>query len=74
LWYCLRLRRETPLTPAAWGMYRYSLLYLALLFAAMGIDRALPFGGPSRPGTVYILDQAVAEETGAVPVGHHPAH
>jgi hypothetical protein len=25
-------------------MYRYSLLYLALLFLAMGIDRALPFG------------------------------
>jgi len=73
LWYCLRLRRETPLTPAAWGMYKYSLLYLALLFAAMGIDRALPFGGPAQPARVYQLDRAVAEETGAMPVGH-PAH
>ena len=73
LWYCLRLRRETPLTPAAWGMYKYSLLYLALLFAAMGIDRALPFGGPTQPARVYQLDRAVAEETGAMPVGH-PAH
>ena len=74
LWYCLRLRRETSVTPVAWGMYKYSLLYLALLFAAMGVDRALPFGGPSAPVKLIILDQAVAEETGAVPVGHHQGH
>lgn len=74
LWYCLRLRRETSVTPVAWGMYRYSLLYLALLFAAMGVDRALPFGGPRPPATVHILEQAVAEETGAVAAGHHPGH
>ena len=30
------------MTPTAWKMYRYSLLYLALLFLAMGIDRYLP--------------------------------
>ena len=75
LWYCLRLRRETGVTPVAWGMYRYSLIYLALLFVAMGVDRALPFGGPS-PVKVHVLDRAVAGETGAVPVpvGHHPGH
>ena len=44
LWYCIRLLREQSVTPVAWRMYRYSLLYLALLFVAMGIDRALPFG------------------------------
>ena len=32
------------MTQTAWKMYRYSLLYLALLFATMGIDKALPFG------------------------------
>ena len=74
LWYCLRLRRETTVTPVAWGMYRYSLLYLALLFAAMGVDRALPFGGPRTPATVYTLEQAVAAETGAAPAGHHSGH
>jgi protoheme IX farnesyltransferase len=26
-------------TQSAWGLYRYSLLYLALLFGAMVIDR-----------------------------------
>jgi protoheme IX farnesyltransferase len=48
LWYCITLLREQGTTPTgtgtAWRMYRYSLLYLALLFVAMGIDRALPFG------------------------------
>ena len=48
LWYCIRVLRERPVTPVAWGMYRYSLLYLALLFVAMGVDRALPFGRPRR--------------------------
>ena len=38
LWYCLRL--WTPMvTPRAWKLYRYSLLYLFLLFLAMPIDR-----------------------------------
>jgi protoheme IX farnesyltransferase len=58
LWYCLRLRRERGVTPVAWRMYRYSLLYLALLFAAMGVDRAMPFGGPRVPDNVMTLDRA----------------
>ncbi|MBA3258259.1 MAG: protoheme IX farnesyltransferase [Gemmatimonadales bacterium] len=60
LWYCIRLRREAVVTPVAWGMYRYSLLYLALLFVAMGVDRALPYGGPRVPARVIILDRASA--------------
>ena len=55
LWYCVRLIRERGMTPVAWKMYRYSLLYLALLFVAMGIDRALPFGHRPAPKDVIIL-------------------
>jgi hypothetical protein len=52
-------------------MYRYSLLYLALLFVAMGIDRALPYGHWQTP-PVLILDQPDREL--ATPAGgrlHH---
>src|SRR5262245_37061166 len=41
LWYCIRLLRVSVVTPMAWKLYRYSLLYLALLFVAMAIDRNL---------------------------------
>ncbi|MGH7499835.1 MAG: heme o synthase, partial [Gemmatimonadales bacterium] len=57
LWYCVRLLREKSITPVAWQMYRYSLLYLALLFVAMGVDRALPFGHRPPPVEVLILDR-----------------
>jgi protoheme IX farnesyltransferase len=56
LWYCLRLLKESSVTPTAWKMYKYSLLYLALLFVAMGVDRALPFGHRDVP-SVLILDR-----------------
>jgi protoheme IX farnesyltransferase len=39
LWGVVRIRREQPWTGAAWWTYKYSLLYLALLFVAMVIDR-----------------------------------
>jgi protoheme IX farnesyltransferase len=45
---CLRL--WTPaVTPAAWKLYQYSLLYLFLLFLAMPIDHQLGFGSPPTP-------------------------
>jgi protoheme IX farnesyltransferase len=72
LWYCLRLRRERAATPVAWKMYRYSLLYLALLFAAMGIDRALPFGHRGAGMKVFILDHPEREL--ATPAGGHHDH
>ena len=72
LWYCIRVLRERPVTPVAWGMYRYSLLYLALLFVAMGVDRALPFSRPAAPRQVMILDQASREA--GIPVSGHPDH
>jgi protoheme IX farnesyltransferase len=72
LWYCVRLMREKSVTPVAWQMYRYSLLYLALLFVAMGIDRALPFGHSRSPEKIIILDRP--DEELATPAGGHFAH
>jgi protoheme IX farnesyltransferase len=36
-----RVMRAAQWTRPAWSVYRYSLLYLALLFAAMAVDRGL---------------------------------
>jgi protoheme IX farnesyltransferase len=55
LWYCIRLLRESETTPLAWRMYRYSLIYLALLFVAMGADRALPFGYVQAPVELVLV-------------------
>ena len=57
LWYCVQLLRETGVTPTAWRMYKYSLLYLFLLFLAMGVDRLIPIGRTS-PGTRMMLERA----------------
>jgi protoheme IX farnesyltransferase len=72
LWYCIRLLREKSITPLAWRMYRYSLIYLALLFVAMGVDRALPFGHRRAPGPVLILNHP--ERDLATPTGGHHGH
>jgi protoheme IX farnesyltransferase len=71
LWHCMRVVRERPVTPVAWGMYRYSLLYLALLFVAMGVDRTLPFERQSAP-EVIILDHASRQA--ALPASGHFGH
>jgi heme o synthase len=65
LWYCFKLLREAGVTPTAWKMYKYSLLYLALLFVAMGIDRALPFGHQFERSPILILDKPDVEAIGA---------
>jgi len=39
VWRVYRLRGSGGWSGASWGLYKYSLLYLALLFVAMGIDR-----------------------------------
>ena len=57
LWYCMQLLRETGVTPTAWRMYKYSLLYLFLLFLAMGVDRLIPIGR-TPPGTRIMLEGA----------------
>jgi heme o synthase len=66
LWYCVKLLREDGVTPTAWKMYRYSLLYLALLFVAMGIDHALPIGHPVVPARL----QLVRAEAASAPHQH----
>ena len=40
----LRVMRATEWNKPAWRLYKFSLLYLALLFAAMVVDRFVPFG------------------------------
>jgi protoheme IX farnesyltransferase len=41
LWGIVRMMRAPEWTAAAWWVYKYSLLYLALLFVAMVIDKKL---------------------------------
>jgi heme o synthase len=41
LWGVIRMRRAKPWTGAAWWVYKFSLLYLALLFVAMVLDRKI---------------------------------
>lgn len=53
--YTLLLLPLTILPTLAWKMYKYSLLYFALLFCAMGIDKQIPFGHRAPPPEVVIL-------------------
>ena len=58
LWYAVRVLREAgTATGTPWRMYKYSLVYLALLFVAMGIDRALPVRTPLERPALIILDR-----------------
>lgn len=61
LWYCFQLLREPAPMPLAWRMYKYSLVYLALLFVAMGVDRALPFGHLRIPVELVLVRDAAAQ-------------
>jgi protoheme IX farnesyltransferase len=74
LWYSIRVLREAGVTPTAWKMYKYSLLYLALLFVAMGVDRAIPFGHGYERAPLLILDrpsdEALAPTGGSMPMSH----
>lgn len=72
LWYCFRLLREPTVTPTAWGMYKYSLLYLFLLFAAMGLDRLIPSPNPFRRPDVLVLNPG--QESPPPAMHEHEAH
>ena len=41
VWLVVKIMRATQWTSVAWTMYKFSLLYLALLFGAMVVDRIL---------------------------------
>jgi protoheme IX farnesyltransferase len=62
LWYCVRLLGETTVTGTAWGMYKYSLLYLFLLFGAMGVDRAIPLPSPFTANQEELVLKPVQDE------------
>lgn len=66
LWYSIKLLRESTVGPTAWKMYKFSLLYLFLLFIAMGVDRVVPSANPFRPNEVMILQKAAAAPPPAV--------
>ena len=61
LWYCLRL--WTPAgRGAAWKLYRYSLVYLFLLFLAMPIDRLIgPASTPAPRDTLRLTRLTVSK-------------
>jgi protoheme IX farnesyltransferase len=67
LWYAVALLRSSTISPLAWRMYRFSLLYLALLFLAMGVDRNIPWGHPVAP-EVMLLNNG--DTTSAFPAAH----
>ena len=50
LWMLVELMRSSGADAKAWALYRYSLLYLALLFGAMLVDRevTLPLTEPAE--------------------------
>lgn len=52
VWGVVQVTRAANLTQPAWALYRNSLLYLALLFAAMAVDGLVPgarVGAPHEP-------------------------
>ena len=60
LWYCVKLLREPERSGLPWKMYRFSLGYLALLFVAMGVDRAFPVGHLRPAVEVTLIEVPVA--------------
>jgi protoheme IX farnesyltransferase len=52
MWGVVKVIRAKSYTQPAWALYRSSLLYLALLFAAMAVDGVVPF---ARAGAEPII-------------------
>jgi protoheme IX farnesyltransferase len=72
LWYCVKLLREAEVTPTAMRMFHYSLLYLALLFVAMGVDKAVPFGHGAQPPQVWMLRHPDQVSSSEADLSSHP--
>ncbi len=70
LWYCVRVLKESSGSGLPWKMYRYSLLYLALLFTAMGVDRVIPFGHAAPQPSLLILSRTDAVDGSSAHHGH----
>lgn len=60
LWMLMRLIRASDSDASAWALYRYSLLYLALLFGSMIVDRtiSLPLTEPAAAAPTVLWTPA----------------
>ncbi|HYR11492.1 MAG TPA: heme o synthase [Longimicrobium sp.] len=59
LWFLrdvVQLMRAASFVQPAWKLYRNSLLYLALLFAAMALDGIVARGAEVSPGVIFVQD------------------
>jgi len=59
LWFLrdvVRVLRAADFVRPAWTLYRSSLLYLALLFAAMAVDGVVARGAEVSPGVIFLRD------------------
>ena len=59
LWFIrdvVRVMRAPDFVRPAWTLYRNSLLYLALLFAAMAVDGVVARGAEVSPGVIFLRD------------------
>jgi heme o synthase len=56
----VRVMRADSFVQPAWRLYRNSLLYLALLFAAMAVDGLVTPGAQPEPGVVFVRDASAA--------------
>jgi protoheme IX farnesyltransferase len=68
LWFLrdvVRLMRAANFVQPAWTLYRNSLLYLALLFAAMAVDGIVSPGAEVSPGLIFVQDPLVASAAAA---------
>jgi protoheme IX farnesyltransferase len=71
---CWTILREEGVTGTTWKLYKFSLVYLALIFVAMAVDRWVPFGQPSRPVRQVILDNPGEEFTLGTDAASHEDH
>jgi protoheme IX farnesyltransferase len=52
----VRVLRAADYVRPAWTLYKSSLLYLALLFAAMAVDGVVARGAEAAPGVIFLRD------------------
>lgn len=68
----VRVARAVDRTRPAWTLYRNSLLYLALLFAAMMFDGLVPFGHADAEEHIILRGPDFVASAAAAPVGAAP--
>ncbi len=67
LWFLrdvVLLMRAASFVQPAWKLYRNSLLYLALLFAAMAVDGLVARGAEVSPGVIFVQDPVASAAAG----------